>query len=214
MTTVYLARHGRTAWNREEVFRGLTDVPLDEVGRQQAAALGKALKGRTPLPDLVVCSPLSRAKETALIAVHEAAWETDAREEPAFRDLHFGSWEGLTRHQVAEKYPDLYRRWSSEPDQVEFPGGESLSAVLARSWGALTALVDRHPGKSILVVTHRVVCKVLLGQALGAGLKAFWRIRQDTACLNVLNWHGSYFEVLHMNDTSHLSNIARDLRDF
>ncbi|MEW6546278.1 MAG: histidine phosphatase family protein [Bacillota bacterium] len=212
ITRIYLARHGRTTWNREEIFRGQTDIPLDDLGRQQARALGEALAdaGITT----VVSSPLSRALETARIAC--ASLEVDdPRVEPALTDLNFGAWEGLSRQEVEERYPDLYRKWASDPAAVTFPGGESLAEVEERAWPALGRLVESHPATAVLVVTHRVVCKVLLARALGAGTAGFWRIRQDTACLNALEWRGERVEVVLMNDTCHLRHLkAPDRTDF
>lgn len=212
VTRIYLARHGRTAWNREEIFRGRTDIPLDELGRRQAHALGQHL-ARAGI-GVVVSSPLSRALETARIAC--SCWDgRDPRPDPAFTDLSFGEWEGLSRQEVQQRYPELYRRWATDPASVTFPGGESLSLVEERAWPALQSLAQAHAGETILVVTHRVVCKVLLGRALGAGLAAFWRIRQDTACLNLLEWRGDRVEVVRMNDTCHLRPLEEsDRTDF
>ena len=212
VTRVYLARHGRTAWNREEIFRGRIDVPLDELGRRQAHALGQALAHAGI--GVVVSSPLSRALETARIAC--SCWDSHGpRPYPAFTDLSFGEWEGLSRQQVEEHYPELYRKWATDPASVTFPGGESLALVEERAWPALQGLAETYAGETILVVTHRVVCKVLLGRALGAGLGAFWRIRQDTACLNLLEWRGDRVEVVRMNDTCHLRPLEEsDRTDF
>lgn len=211
LTRVYLARHGRTAWNREEIFRGRTDVPLDDLGREQARALGKHL-ARAGI-GIIVSSPLARALETARIAC--ACWDgDDPRVDAAFTDLSFGEWEGLSRGEVEERYPDLYRRWATDPASVTFPGGESLARVEERAWPALQRLAEAHAGEAVLVVTHRVVCKVLLARALGAGPQAFWRIRQDTACLNVLEWRGNRVEVVTMNDTCHLRSLEADRTDF
>lgn len=211
-TTIYLARHGRTAWNREEIFRGRTDIPLDDLGREQARALGRHLA--TVGIGIIISSPLARALETARIA--SACWGgDDPRVDAAFTDLSFGEWEGLSRGEVEERDPDLYGRWATDPASVMFPGGESLAQVEERAWPALQRLADLHAGEALLVVTHRVVCKVLLARALGAGLPAFWRIRQDTACLNVLEWRGDQVEVVKMNDTCHLRPLeAPDRTDF
>lgn len=212
VTVVYLARHGRTAWNREEIFRGHTDVPLDDLGRRQARALGHHL-ARAGI-GTVISSPLSRALETARIAC--ACWQgQDPRVDGAFTDLSFGQWEGLSREQVQARYPELYRTWATDPGSTTFPGGESLAHVEERAWPALQRLAEAHTGEAVLVVTHRVVCKVLLARALGAGLGAFWRIRQDTACLNVLEWRDGRVEVVRMNDTCHLRPLEEpDRTDF
>lgn len=213
LTRIFLARHGRTTWNRDEIFRGQTDVPLDDFGRQQALALGRALAGLGI--GEVVSSPLARALETARIACSQLGTGASPRVDPAFTDLHFGTWEGLSRREVEERYPALYRTWATDPGAVAFPGGESLARVAERAWPALRELAESRRGEAVLVVTHRVVCKVLLARALGAGNGAFWRIRQDTACLNALEWRGDRVEVVLMNDTCHLRCLnTPDRTDF
>ena len=101
---VLLLRHGRTAWNAQRRFQGHLDPPLDEVGRAQAyevATLIAALR-----PDLLVSSDSARAWQTAEIVGDVA--ELSARKEPRLRERGLGHWEGLTREEVAVKYPDEY----------------------------------------------------------------------------------------------------------
>ncbi|HOL17667.1 MAG TPA: histidine phosphatase family protein [Bacillota bacterium] len=202
MSRIYLIRHGQTAWNKEEIFRGTIDVPLDDYGKKQAAALGKALQIRNLKDPLFFSSPLKRAAETAQIAASflDCGFVT----EQAFTDLNFGRWQGQAKTEIARLYPDLFRQWLTEPQEIVFPGGGSLAEVTERAEAALYRLAQKNQNRDLVIVTHRVVTKVLLCRLLGAGLSAFWKIKQDTTCLNVLEYSGSAFVVESMNDTCHL----------
>ena len=203
-TRILLVRHGETAWNRGEVFRGRADVVLDDTGRLQARALRAALLPHGPVA--VYASPLSRAVETARIAVEPLG--LSVRTEEALIDIDYGRWQGRGREEVRSAEPDLYDRWLRAPETVTFPGGESLAAVRDRALPALLEIAERHPGETVLVVAHRVVNKVLLCEILGAGLGAFWRVMQTNACLNILAREGDEFQVTLLNDTCHLAGVG------
>jgi len=207
MTTIYLMRHGRTEWNKDGIFRGRIDVPLDDLGKQQALCAGKSLRGT----DITAAysSPLSRAMETARLCLAGAECGLDVVEEPGLIDLCFGEWEGKSVQQVKMRYPDSYYAWENNPEVASFPGGESLDEAAARAWRTLERLVSAHLDDNILLVTHRVICKLLLGEVLGSGLKAFWRIRQDTACINILQKSASGYLVKLVNDTCHLPELSK-----
>lgn len=212
MGTIYLARHGRTEWNRDELIRGRADIPLDEFGRAQARAIGEALQGKGV--DLVVSSPLARARETARVA-SSLLGTPPVLEEPGLVDIDYGEWQGKTHAQARANYPELYTAWLHTPSRVRFPGGESVRAAASRAWRAFTATAVRYAAQRLLVVTHRVVNKLILCRLLRAPLDSFWQIRQDTACLNVVDWDGSRFTLHRLNDTCHLRELgAPDRLDF
>ncbi|MBC7347733.1 MAG: histidine phosphatase family protein [Clostridia bacterium] len=199
-TEFVLVRHGQTQWNREQVFRGHTDVALSEEGRAQAEATAAALRA-LPLT-AVYSSRLARAWETAtaIAAPHRLV----PQEEPGLLDLSFGTWEGLSVEEVARRYPELYRRWREAPHTVVFPQGEGLATVRHRVERLLAHLPARHRGETICLVSHRVVNKVLLLTVLGLGNEHFWCIEQDTCCLNRFRYTGGRFIVSGINDTCHL----------
>ncbi len=215
MTGIYLLRHGETEWNREEIFRGRSDIPLSDHGCRQAAALGKALAAAGLEDPVFVSGPLSRARETARIAA-AACGSTDGgiREEEAFNDISFGEWEGKTLPQVASEYPELFKLWRESPQKVVFPGGESLDGTAARAEAALCRLAGSFPGKDLVIVSHRAVNKALLLRLLGFDSSAFWRLQQNTACLNELKYTGPEFIIVRLNDTCHLQDLGRDKSDF
>jgi glucosyl-3-phosphoglycerate phosphatase len=154
-----LLRHGRTAWNAQRRFQGHADPPLDEVGRTQAyevATLMAALH-----PDLLVSSDSARAMQTAQI-VSEVA-DLPVRAEPRLRERGLGHWEGLTREEVAVKYPDEYTDWAAGRD-VSRRGGETREEVAARAHAAFQELPAV---ATVVLVTHSATAMALANALLG-----------------------------------------------
>ncbi len=209
-TRIILVRHGQTAWNREEVFRGRTDMPLDAVGLQQAEAAAAALE-QEPI-SRVVTSPLARALMTAQTVAERHA--LPAIEEPAFIDIDFGRWQGLQVAEAQARYPELFATWQSAPDAVFFPEGEDLDTVADRAFAALEQLVSDCAGQTIAVIAHRVVNKVLVCRTLGLGTSRFWQIKQDTACINRLSFGAGIWVLECLNDTCHMRHLSPATGDF
>jgi len=202
MTTVYLVRHGQTAWNREEVFRGRADISLNEIGRKEALLTGQYLRGARV--DLVYSSPLSRAVETA-----EAIAQYQGKEVlilDGLIDIDFGRWQGVSHEVVRERHGELYRQWKDTPHLVRFPGGESLEEVRERALTAIHEVIRDHPDETLVMVSHRVVNKIVICGLLGLDNSHFWQVGQDTGCINVLEF-GEGFTLRRLNDTSHLVAI-------
>jgi broad specificity phosphatase PhoE len=212
MTRVYLVRHGTTEWNQGEIFRGRVDCQLNDTGRAEA----RALEGRFQdvAIDSIYSSPLSRAFETA----QAVAVSRNLRViiEPAFTDIDFGEWQGLALKKVEEKYPDLFRIWREQPQAVAFPGGESLAQARIRAWDGLGRVIRENPGKTILIISHRVITKVLICAVLGLDDSHFWQIKQDTTAVNCFEYTGKTFVVSLINDTCHLKSIHSNIprKDF
>jgi probable phosphoglycerate mutase len=143
-------RHGRTGWNAEGRFQGQLDPPLDDVGRDQAAlAAAHLVAGGLGAEDtVVVSSDLTRAAETA--ATLTALLGVPLRLDERLRELSLGTWEGLTRAEIAERYPDQYAAWTSGRP-VHGRGSEDPEVVAGR---ALAALTDLPPSAAAVVVTH------------------------------------------------------------
>ncbi len=148
MTTILLARHGETAWNREGRFQGHADPPLNEAGRAQARELSAAL-AREQLA-AVYSSPLRRALETAEIVAETHGLEPVLVE--ALREVDVGSWQGLTRAEVERRFPEQYARWLDFGQGWD--DGESYEQMGERVVAALLELAAAHDGDRILAVTH------------------------------------------------------------
>jgi broad specificity phosphatase PhoE len=202
MTTVYLVRHGQTAWNREEVFRGRADIALNETGREEALLAGQYLK--KVAVNAIYSSPLSRAVETAeVIARYQ---DKKVLISDGLIDIDFGQWQGVSHEVVMERYGELYRQWKDNPHMVRFPGGETLEEVRERALRAVDEILLEHSDETLVMVSHRVVNKTLVCGLLGLDNSHFWKIGQDTACINVLEF-GEGFTLRCLNDTSHLAAI-------
>ena len=209
-TRVILIRHGQTAWNKQEVFRGRADIPLDEVGLRQAEAVAEALAAEQITR--VMTSPLSRAVKTAEALA--ASRQIVPVVMPAFIDMDFGEWEGQQHAVVREQFPELYAAWRDRPQEVQFPGGEDLEAVRLRAGAALDELVEQYPGETMAIVSHRVVNKLIICHILGLDNSHFWQIKQDTACLNRFRAIGGGYVLDCLNDTCHMRRLGFAVGDF
>jgi broad specificity phosphatase PhoE len=192
VSLLYVARHGETAWNAEGRLQGATDIPLNEIGREQAAGLAALMRGRGVRA--VASSTLSRARETGTIVA--AALEVPfVYEDDDLRERRFGIFEGLTRAQCDELDAASFRAWLADPHNAP-PGAEDYGALGERVLRGLARAAQRL-GDGGLVVTHgqalRAVLRRVLGEAVapvpnvatyafevhGALLKAPRRITSD-----------------------------------
>jgi glucosyl-3-phosphoglycerate phosphatase len=158
-----LWRHGRTEWNATGRFQGQLDPPLDEVGRNQAtlAAPHLVAAGLDPEGTVVVSSDLSRAAETA--ATLTALLGVPLRLDQRLREHGMGLWEGLTRDEVGERYPEQLADWMAGRP-VRGRGGEQTGEVADR---AVAALADLPPARVAVVVTHGGTAGRLVERLLG-----------------------------------------------
>ncbi|HUK95572.1 MAG TPA: histidine phosphatase family protein [Gaiellaceae bacterium] len=161
MTTLLLVRHGETDWNRDERFQGQADPPLNQTGRSQAVDLS-VLLAADPL-SAVYTSPLQRAFETAEIIAAAHGLEPSTVE--ALREMYDGSWEGLTRAEVEERFPHEYARWL---EHRRGPGdGESYDGLCGRVVPAILEIAAAHPNGRVLAVTHAGPIRATLAHADG-----------------------------------------------
>jgi len=211
VSKVYLVRHGQTAWNVGEIFRGRADIPLDETGKQEVHLAGEALKNEAL--HAVYSSPLSRSMETAEnIAKFHNIPVTPFE---AIIDISYGEWEGLENQEVKEKYPELHALWQREPHKIKFPGGESLDEVRSRTMKGVEDLLAKHKDENFVLVAHRVPNKVICCALLGLDNSHFWRIQQDTASTNLFIYRDGQWIIAFLNDTSYLKPLGKvALSDF
>jgi glucosyl-3-phosphoglycerate phosphatase len=160
-----LWRHGRTEWNASGRFQGQLDPPLDEQGRNEAALAAPYLvaSGLAPGETVVISSDLSRAAATA--ATLTALLGVPLHLDPRLREHGMGSWEGLTRAEVAQKFPDQYADWTSGRP-VRGRRGEEPDAVADR---AMAALADLPEAPVAVIVTHGGTAGRLMERLLDLG---------------------------------------------
>lgn len=202
VTRVLLIRHGETEWNKQGIFRGIADVPLNGRGARQAEAIGKTLAG-TGLR-AIYASRLVRASDTAQAIASRQASGIAVTPEDAFVDIHRGEWEGLTHDQAREKYPELYKRWFASPQDVRFPGGDSLRDVQRRARAALDRIARELAGSELAVVTHHVVIRALLCSLLDLELSHFRRFEAYPGSITEARFEYDHWVLYRLNDVCHL----------
>ncbi len=197
MTRFIFVRHGQTDWNRENRFRGRLDIPLNEVGREQARRVGAYL-AQTPLTT-IYASPVSRTMLTAQFI----APPHNARVIPRVElyDLDYGDWQGKTPDEIG---PAAYALWLREPARVKFPGGEALADVRARVVKLIAELCAQHEDETVALVSHDLVGKILVCALLGADDNSIHRVQQDNACINRFDVENGAYLLRAMNETAHL----------
>jgi broad specificity phosphatase PhoE len=206
-STILLIRHGETAWNREKIFRGVYDVPLNENGRAQARHLAQALASRRL--NAAYSSPLSRASETAQIALEPHGLQAAVHE--GLKDFNYGEWTGLKDEVVARKWSREHARWLAQPHQARPPGGDTLQELFDRAFEAVEQIAQEHDGQTVALFAHRVVNKLLVLGMLTLPLERFPFIRQDNCCVNEFQRSGKGYVVISLNDTSHVRQTGVDL---
>jgi len=201
---ILLLRHAETEWNRERRFQGWRDVPLSATGREQAESAARLLAATRI--DAVWSSPLARARDTAAIvaAPHRLA----VQESEAFREMGFGDWEGLTRDEVRERFPDAHRAWAETPHEAAWPGAETLAAVRARALAGLEALRAAHSGQTICLVSHGITGRILILEALGLGPDRLWSFHLSSTGISELEFRDDWTTLHRMNSLIHLADGA------
>ena len=168
-------RHGEP--EARGICYGSLDVPLSEQGREQMRRSAVHLKDES-LP-AIYTSPLSRARDSAELIGGASIYVV-----PAFSEMNFGAFEGLSFSEIEERYPELYSHWMAAPTEVRFPGGESFPEMKSRVLAAFDEIRARHDGETIAIVSHAGVNRILIAWALGIADAHVFRIGQDYACLN------------------------------
>ncbi len=205
---ILLIRHGETDWNRTHRFQGRSDLPLNQMGREQAHALALGLKDQSLTA--IYSSPLVRAVETArLIGVFHPS--VPFFKEGGLAEMDLGEFEGMeAEHWVAE-HADFIEAWRETPATVRMPGGENLQEVQARAVSALERIAKLYPmGSTLLLCSHNFVNRAILCYALQIPLDRFREVRQETAALNVLHIEGKQLVAKMVNDCSHLADYGKN----
>lgn len=208
MAKLILARHGETVWNVEKIYRGRTDVNLDEVGIKQAELLGKYLSNWELAA--IYSSPLSRARDTANIIARYQKIGVQIAE--GLIDFDYGEWQALPEQEAKRLYPSLHNEWHNNPHQVRMPGGESLEDVRKRAIEVVKDVLSNYQG-CVVLVSHRVVNKVLICSLLGLDNSYFWNMKQDVGGITIFNYVDGRFVLTRHNDTSHLKELQKSVLD-
>ncbi|WP_436700421.1 bifunctional RNase H/acid phosphatase [Nocardioides sp. BYT-33-1] len=188
-TTIVLVRHGVTHHTTGRRFSGGLggDNPaLSEEGRAQAAEVAAWLTELKESIDVVVASPVRRTRETADIIATSLGLAVE--EEPAFAEMEFGAWDGLSFTEVAERDKERLEAWFADMAAAP-PGGESFVAVRERVLAGLARLLDNHAGRTVVLVSHVTPIKTLVAHALDAPLETLFRMELAPAAVSVLAFY-------------------------
>lgn len=205
-----LVRHGETNWNKESRFQGIRDIPLNDHGRSQGRKASAFLQD-TPI-DFAVSSSMLRPKETAEIILEQHQGVELSTTSELIEICH-GLWEGMLEAEIQAEYPELLQQWKDQPETVQMPEGENLQQVWDRGVSAWNKIVadhsDHDSSKTILVVAHDAINKVILCYLMGLKPDNFWNIKQGNCAVSVIDYPqgASDKPVLQaINLTAHLSD--------
>lgn len=210
-STILLIRHGETPWNAVRRLQGHTDIPLNEEGQRQAAALAGALIEQGV--DVLVSSDLQRAMQTAQALSRLQAGltlQTDAQ----LRERCYGVFEGMLYSEIAEQYPDDYARWQAREVDAVMPDGErpaeSFRQFYQRCLDAIAGWARCHPGQTIAIVAHGGVLECAYRAARGISLDSPRDFQVKNASINRFVWDGAQLQLEHWGDVDHLAPTALD----
>ena len=164
-----MVRHGESLWNEENRFTGWVDVPLTDVGREQARAAGRLIRSTGIRFHVAYSSALSRAVETARIIIAELGYDVPLIVDPRLNERRYGDLEGLNKDRAAEAFgAELVRAWRrgfrSRP-----PGGESLEDVQRRvvPFFRNAVITDLREGRNVLLVAHGNTLRAIIAHIDG-----------------------------------------------
>lgn len=200
---LFALRHGETAWTRERRFSGSRDLPLTPHGQRQAQALADALVAEKVAA--VFASPLDRARGTAEIIARPHRLSVVV--EPSLREMAFGDWEGLTRDEVEVRWPETFALWRTSPERVVPAGGENLLDVAERVGKGLQQIRDSHPEGTVVLVSHAIVLRLIVLDALGLGPERLWSLDASPAGLTEIEYLPDWATVHRMNTLAHLRGL-------
>lgn len=154
---LYLIRHGETDWNKQHIYQGQSDRPLNAVGKKEAAKLAQELK--QVKVDALFCSDLKRAEETAKLV--NSYHKLPIQAEPLLREINFGKMEGKNHAEVVRKNKTYFLKNDLVNYRYVFPDGESWQMVYRRIVKFFRNL-KRQPYKTVFIVCHQGTIKAFL----------------------------------------------------
>jgi len=193
ITQLCLVRHGETDWNNQRRLQGQEDVPLNDLGRQQAKESGLHLKEEHW--DTIVASPLSRAFETAKIIQNELHQNIPIYTNDAFKERAFGDASGLTFDELRKTYPNR-----------NIPNQEEWEEFKTRVFNGLEDIQTNFPDQKVLLVAHGAVINCILS-VLSNGEVGTGKTKLINACISHLEHLNDMWNIKSYNMTSHLSQF-------
>lgn len=204
MGQLYVIRHGQTTCNAAAIIQGpRIDSELSEEGRRQAAALGSAFQESNL--DVIVTSPMQRARDTAEALVAGTGAKVASRVAPELYEIDFGDYCGRALPEVAEDVAHVVDAWDLGFVDQAFPGGESPVLAQHRIRHVADHLRQQSMDLDVAVVAHGRINRILLATLMGLPLTDMKRFPQDNANITQLEWTDAGAHIRRLNDVSHLS---------
>ncbi len=185
--TLWLVRHGQTAWNVEGRFQGQADPPLNAEGRAEARRLAVQLRGRTM--DALYSSDLRRARQTADIL--SRAVGKPVLLEPRLREINQGQWEGMLFTDISRQLPEISQVRQRNALDFRPPGGETVREMAARVLPAIDEIGHLYPGGQVLIVSHGVVLAAILAVVNHIPWMDVFSLIPPNAGLLAVKWAGT-----------------------
>jgi broad specificity phosphatase PhoE len=199
---MYLVRHGATAANlmKPAKLQGRNDTPLAAIGVRQATLTADALQHVKFAA--AYCSPLQRAKQTAELIAPDL--KPDSVE--ALIECDVGQWENVDWDTIHRDFASEFTQYMADPSTFGYPCGENFEDVWKRIEPAMTGILERHRGETVLVVSHHVVNRVYLSQILGLPLRLGRNVALDNCGISVVTSDQNTLRAVTINSTIHLKN--------
>lgn len=196
-----LMRHGKPTIETRERCYGSLDVSLSPEGHKQL--LHKIALLQSLQPAALYTSTSKRAMESAESICKNLTnlkgLKVQPKPCPDLCEINFGDFEGLTYEEIEQRYPQEYQQWVQAPTTIKFPGGESFAEVKQRALGFLAHLFRAHAGQTVLAISHSGVNRLLLAEALGLPQENLFRIDQQYAAVNVIDYYPNFTLVRLVN---------------
>lgn len=193
-TRLYLIRHGQVVNHHEYRYNGHFDVDITPKGVEQMTRLSEFLSAE-PIKAMY-SSDLQRAVKGARIIGKRLGLEPVMVH--GLREINLGRWEGLTREEASQMYPEEAHFSFRDLATSKVKGGESLPDLKGRVIPSLNTIIERHRGQSLCLVAHGGVNRVVLSDAMGLSIENFFRIEQDYGCLNLIDYFDDGIKVVKL----------------
>lgn len=205
---LFIARHGETDYNRKGLLQGRgIDASLNDTGKAQALALSEYLENYPA--DVLGSSTLKRAEETALYYGKVRA--LGLKRYAGLDEMDFGEFEGVPYQDAAEELKKISSAWKKGETGLKLPGGESPDEVFKRANESVMNLVETNGDKTLVLVVHGRLIRIILSEWLGLGLNNMDQIAHHNGGVNQLIFKNGRFEAVYLNKTDHLNNIMQDI---
>lgn len=204
---LFLVRHGQTPWNAERRYQGITDIPLSEEGIRQARLLAEEFKN-THI-DVIYSSPLQRAYDTAKEIAKIK--NMDIIVENSFIEIDYGHWEGKTIQELSEMHGDYHLKVLKHAgdDRYPFPGEGSFKNALNRIIPDLDRIMKEDEGKSVMIVAHGGILKLITIYLLGLDVGFYPRFWMDNTGINIFDERFGELTLIRLNDKTHLRKVRK-----